>query len=165
MPKQPCLASLGSGWLGQLLGVLLALLLPLAILCSPALAFSARDLPATVPSEHVLDQADVLSRASRAELERRLENLREQRVDARLITVTRLDYGLSLDELGAQLIARWQEQAEADGTSPLPLLLVLIDSQTKSAAVVASAALERQLPAALLRSTALATMEIGRAHV
>ena len=158
MRNRPCLARRSSAWLGQLPGLLLALLLPLAVLCSPALALSARDLPATAPSAHVLDQADVLSRASRAELERRLENLREQRVDGRLITVTRLDYGLSLDDLGTQLIDRWQEQAGADGTSPLPLLLVLIDSQTKSAAVVASATLERQLPAALLRSTAQATM-------
>ena len=60
--------------------------------------------------------------------------------------------------MGAQLIDRWQGQAEADGTSPLPLLLLLIDSQTKSSAVVASATLEGQLPAALLRSTARATM-------
>lgn len=144
--------------LRQLAGFALAALLPLAGMCAPALALSARDLPATVPSAHVLDQADVLSRASRAELERRLEHLSEQRVDARLITVTRLDYGLSLDALGDQLLERWQGQTEPDGTSPLPLLLLLIHSQTKTSAVVASATLERQLPAELLRSTAQATM-------
>lgn len=143
---------------GRLAGLALALLLPLLAVCSPVLALSARDLPPTAPSAHVIDQADVLSRASRAELERRLDNLREQRVDGRLITVTRLDYGLSLDSLGGQLIRQWQEQAELDGTSPLPLLLFLIDSQTKASAVVASATLERQLPTALLRSTALTTM-------
>ena len=136
----------------------LAVLLSLATCCAPALALSAKDFPITAPSTHVIDQADVLSRSSRSELETRLDQLSQQRVDARLITVNRLDYDLSLDALGAQLIDRWQGQAEADGTSPLPLLLLLIDSQTKSSAVVASATLEGQLPAALLRSTARATM-------
>ena len=136
----------------------LAVLLSLATCCAPALALSAKYFPITAPSTHVIDQADVLSRSSRSELETRLDQLSQQRVDARLITVNRLDYDLSLDALGAQLIDRWQGQAEADGTSPLPLLLLLIDSQTKSSAVVASATLEGQLPAALLRSTARATM-------
>lgn len=142
----------------QLAVLTLAVFLPLAAICAPALALSVRDLPATAPSAHVIDQADVLSRATRAELERRLDRLSEQRVDARLVTVTRLDYGLSLDELGDQLLERWQGPSELDGTSPLPLLLLLIDSQTKTSAVVASATLEGQLPDALLRSTAQATM-------
>lgn len=157
-PRSARLASLTAALLRQLTGLTLAVLLPLATLCAPALALSARDLPATAPSAHVIDEADVLSRASRSELERRLDRLSEQRVDARLITVTRLDYGLSLDELGGQLLERWQGQSEVDGTSPLPLLLLLIDSQTKTSAVVASATLEGQLPEALLRSTAQATM-------
>jgi uncharacterized protein len=157
-PLSTGLAGLASSLPPQLLGLTLAMVVALAGICSPALALSARDLPATAPSAHVIDQADVLSRASRAELERRLERLSEQRVDARLITVTRLDYGLSLDALGDQLLERWQGQNEADGRSPLPLLLFLIDSQTKTSAVVASATLNGQLPDALLRSTAQATM-------
>jgi uncharacterized protein len=157
-PLSARLAVFAPTLLARLLGLTLAMLLPLAAICSPVLALSARDLPATTPSEHVIDQADVLSRASRAELERRLERLGEQRVDARLVTVTRLDYGLSLDELGGQLLERWQDESEADGKSPLPLLLLLIDSQTKTTAVVASTMLEGQLPDALLRSTAQATM-------
>lgn len=157
-PLSARLAGFAPALLPRLLGLTLAMLLPLAAICSPVLALSARDLPATAPSEHVIDQADVLSRASRAELERRLERLGEQRVDARLITVTRLDYGLSLEELGGQLLDRWQDQSDADGRSPLPLLLLLIDSQTKTTAIVASTTLDGQLPDALLGSTAQATM-------
>jgi uncharacterized protein len=155
-PARP--GGIASAGLRQLLGLCLAALLSLSTLASPALALSARDLPPSAPGALVIDQAEVLSRASRAELEHRLEQLRQQRVDARLITVNRLDYGVSLEALGTELVSRWQDQAEADGTSPLPLLLLLIDNQTKATAVVASTALERQLPAELLESTARSTM-------
>jgi uncharacterized protein len=139
-----------------LLVLSLALLLPLA----PALALSLSDLPAAAPSEHVLDQADVLSRAGRAEIERQLQELASERVDARLITVSRLDYGLDLSSLADQLLERWSEAAAEAGGTPDPLLLLLIDTQTRAAAVVAAADLQRQLPAGLLRSTARTTMAV-----
>lgn len=134
-----------------LLGAALALLLWLVPI-SAASALSLVDLPAEPPSNRVLDQADVLSRASRAELEKRLEALQADHVDARWVSVTRLDYGLSLQELGNQLLERWSGEQ--------PQLLLLVDSQTKSAAVLASPSLERQLPATLLRSTARTTMAL-----
>lgn len=140
--------------LGSLVALLLALLLPLA----PALALSVADLPPTPPADHVLDQADVLSRAGRTELERQLRDLASDRVDARLITVSRLDYGLDLVSLADQLLQRWS-RSEA-GESDEPMLLLLIDTQTRAAAVVASAELERQLPQSLLRSTARSTMAV-----
>jgi len=120
-----------------------------------ALAFSVDSLPAQPPATHVLDQAEVLSRASRTEIDNQLENLTGDRVDARLITVSHLDYGLSLDQLGEQLLRRWSPAAESESPS---LLLLLIDSQTKATAIVASPKLERQLPLDLLRSTARTTM-------
>jgi uncharacterized protein len=70
-----------------------------------------------------------------------------------LVTVGRLDYGLSLPALADQLLARWSGDS-ADDTR----LLILIDTQTKSAAIAASPALVRQLPGDLLRSTARTTM-------
>lgn len=139
-----------------LLVLSLALLLPLA----PALALSLSDLPAAAPSEHVLDQADVLSRAGRAEIERQLQELASERVDARLVTVSRLDYGLDLSSLADQLLERWSQAAAAAGGTQDPLLLLLIDTQTRAAAVVAAADLQRQLPASLLRSTARTTMAV-----
>ena len=138
------------------LALLLALLLPL----SPALALSVADLPAAPGADHVLDQADVLSRAGRAEIDRQLQEFSADRVDARLITVNHLDYGLDLSTLADELLQRWSAaQAEAGGTTE-PLLLVMIDTQTRAAAVVASPDLERQLPASLLTSTARTTMAV-----
>ena len=122
---------------------------------APVLALSLADLPAQPPASRVLDGADVLSIASRTEIEKQLQQFGDERVDARLVTVGRLDYGLTLPVLADQLLARWSQDS-ADDTR----LLILIDSQTKSAAIAASAALERQLPSDLLRSTARTTMAL-----
>ena len=133
-------------------GLLLALTLWLAPL-APAQALSLGDLPAEPPSARVLDDADVLSIASRTEIERQLSQFGEERVDARLVTISRLDYGLTLPELSRQLLERWSSAPGGEAR-----LLILIDSQTTSAAIAASPALERQLPPELLRSTARTTM-------
>ncbi|MEB3263883.1 MAG: TPM domain-containing protein [Synechococcus sp.] len=136
--------------------VVLALLASLCLLLAPApaaLAVAAQDLPELPLQDHVIDTSAVLSRAASAELEKRLQALEQDHIDARLVTVPRLDYGLTLPELGRQLIDRWQAAAAPD-----PLLLLLIDSQNNSGAVVAAPALEGQLPAELLESTARATM-------
>ncbi|MEX0587709.1 MAG: TPM domain-containing protein [Cyanobium sp.] len=125
-----------------------------SLICpAPALAIAASGLPAAAPPERILDTADVLSRASIGELSKTLESFSADRVDARLITVKRLDYGLSLPQLGSDVLQRWAEA----GAEPNQLLF-LIDSQTNSAAVVASPSLEGQLDASLLRSTARTTM-------
>jgi uncharacterized protein len=138
---------------GLMAGVLSAMLL--AGLCWPleALATGVQDFPAQLPSSAVIDTADLLSRAASNDLEKRLQSLNEDHVDARLLTLRRLDYGLSLESLGQQLIERW------GATDPdSNLLLLLIESQNNSAAVVASAELLNQLPDTLLSSTAISTM-------
>ena len=138
---------------GLMAGVLSAMLL--AGLCWPleALATGVQDFPAQLPSSAVIDTADLLSRAASNDLEKRLESLNEDHVDARLLTLRRLDYGLSLESLGQQLIERWGA-SHPDSN----LLLLLIESQNNSAAVVASAELLNQLPDTLLSSTAISTM-------
>ncbi|QNI76405.1 photosystem II repair protein Psb32 [Synechococcus sp. MVIR-18-1] len=118
-------------------------------------AFSPQDLPAQPPDKAVLDSADVLSRAGKNEIETRLNQLESSKVDARVITVRKLDYGLSLTGFGEELVERWSNN---DNTSERPLILFLEETQNKQAAVVVSAELSDQLPDALLRSTARTTM-------
>jgi len=133
--------------------VISALLLAGLVWPQQALAAGVQDFPAELPGNAVLDTADLLSRAASAELDKRLLDLAQDHVDARLVTLRRLDYGLSLDGLGQQLVERW---SGADPDSAL--LLLLIESQNNSAAVVASPDLLDQLPEALLSSTAISTM-------
>ena len=118
-------------------------------------ALSPQDLPAQPPDKAVLDSADVLSRAGKNEIETRLNQLESSKVDARVITLRKLDYGLSLTGFGEELVERWSNK---DNRSERPLILFLEETQNKQAAVVVSAELGDQLPDALLRSTARTTM-------
>ena len=134
--------------------ILLAGILPAA----PSWGLSAADLPSTPPQELVLDQAGVLSRASSGEIESLLEDFAADRVNARLVTVDRLDYGLTLSQLGGQLLERWGTSESEQDSEASPLLLLLIDAKTKATSVLVSPPLERQIPASLLRSTARTTI-------
>ena len=139
----------------SLLGVVLALFMGFTttLMPAPALAISASGLPPAAPQERILDTADVLSRAAIGELSKTLESFSAERVDAHLITVNRLDYGLSLLQFGNQVLERWSES----GSEPNQVLF-LIDSQTNSTAVATSPGLVTQLDSSLLRSTASTTM-------
>ena len=83
---------------------LMATCLSLILLVPAAVAVSPLDFSATAPNESVIDSADVLSRSSRSDIAARLEQLNAQRLDARLVTLRRLDYGLSLNQFGEDLI-------------------------------------------------------------
>ena len=136
----------------QLLSLICAVMVVASLwVATPAWATGAAEFPSQTPIAHVLDSADLLSRAASTELERRLETFDDGQVQARLVTLRRLDYGLSLESLGQTLLQRWG----ADGA---PELLLLIESQNNSAAVVASAELNDRLPPSLLSSTAISTM-------
>jgi len=131
----------------------LATCLSLVLLVPAAMAVAPVDFPASAPDESVTDSADVLSRASRSDIGARLDQLQAEKVDARLVTLRRLDYGLSLNQFGDQLLERWSSDA-----SDLPLLLFLIEAQNKQAAVVADPQLSERLSKDLLTSTARTTM-------
>ena len=125
------------------------------LLWTPAsLAIAPGALGGTLPETLVIDDADVLSRASRSELESKLRSFEDQRVDARLITLRRLDYGISLNSFGEELLATW---SSPNGN---PLLLMLIETSNKRSAVLANQELEAQLPSNLLTSTARTTMTV-----
>ena len=131
----------------------LATCLSLLLLVPAAMAVAPIDFPPTAPEESVTDSAEVLSRASRSDIGARLDQLHAEKVDARLVTLRRLDYGLSLNQFGDQLLERWSSDA-----SDLPLLLFLIEAQNKQAAVVADPQLSERLSKDLLTSTARTTM-------
>ncbi|MFY9251337.1 MAG: TPM domain-containing protein [Vulcanococcus sp.] len=139
----------------KLWSLVMAAALVLTSLIAPpaALATGLADFPVQRPSSHVLDSADVLSRAASGDVNQRLEQFSELGVDARLVTLRRLDYGISLETLGEELLQQWQDEASRDG-----LLLLLIEAQNNSAAVVTSTTLLEQLPSTLLSSTAISTM-------
>lgn len=130
---------------------LLLLLVPVA----PARALSAINLPAQPPADHVLDEADLLSRAANGEISRALEALSAAGVQASWVSVPRLDYDVSLSRFGEDLLNRWQDQ---DTSGDQQQLLLLVDGQTSGTAIVASPVLKERLSPQLLSSTARTTM-------
>ena len=138
----------------RLLASLLSFGICLLLWAPPSIATSPAALGGSLPESLVIDDADVLSRASRGELESKLRSFDDQRVDARLITIRRLDYGITLNSFGEELLDIW--------SSPTgnPLLLMLIETQNKRSAVVADSDLKAQLPSSLLSSTARTTMTV-----
>lgn len=142
--------------LNRLLALLTALVISLLAAAPAVWAVGIRDLPTAPVSQHLIDTAGLFSRATSTELERRLADLESDHVQARLLTIPRLDYGLELDALGQQALETWSAAEPSSGAS----LLVLIDAQTNTAAVVASPELLEQLPASLLRDTADSTMAV-----
>jgi uncharacterized protein len=138
-------------WLTSLLLSALVFFAPVAA----AFALAAADLPDQAPSTRVLDRAGVLSRAANADIEKALSALEADHLEASLITIDRLDYGLSLDELGQQVLQKWRQ-----ATPEQARLLLLLDTQTRAATIVADPSVERQLTPDLLRSTARTTMAL-----
>ena len=138
-------------WLCRIVAVVvlcLGLLWP-----SAGWALSASSLPTAPPAERVVDEAGVLSRAAIGELTAQLNAFEPDHIDAHLITVKRLDYGLSLPGLAQDILASWLGSGAENNQ-----LLFLLDSQTNSAAVAVSSGLEAELNSELLKSTARTTM-------
>ena len=127
----------------QIVSALTGLTLALILMVPAAIAIAPTAFSGERPADRVIDDADVFSRASRGELDTRLKEFEQDRLDARLITLRRLDYGYTLNSFGAEL-----------------LMLFLIESQGKRAAIVADTSLQSRLPEDLLKSTARTTMAI-----
>ena len=131
-----------------------ALLLAVLVLlpAGNAHAVAPQDFPATAPAEHVLDGADVLSRATNGELSKRFAQLEQEHINANLVTLRRLDYGLDLDGFAEELMQRWQ--GADDGS-----LLMVIETSSNSASIQADQRVQKLLPQSLLASTADTTMD------
>lgn len=88
----------------RLLASLLSFGICLFLWAPASLAIAPAALGDSLPEALVIDEADVLSRASRGELEAKLRSFDDQRVDARLITLRRLDYGITLASFGENFL-------------------------------------------------------------
>ena len=141
------------GVMARLLPLLL-LILSLLLPATPSLAVAPVD-SASPPEGHVLDSAEVLSRASTGELGSRLANLESDHISANLVTVKRLDYNVDLDSFASELLSRWH------GSDDDSDLLIAIDSGANAASIAADATLLQRLPNALLESTAEETMSVA----
>nr|AUG32201.1 hypothetical protein PLO_195 [Paulinella longichromatophora] len=116
-----------------------------------------QDFSTSLPNNLILDSANILSRATLSELTRRLESFGGDNTNIRLVTLKQLDYGVTLDQLGSDLIDLWTSKTNDEDAK---ILLILLETQTNNAAIVVNDALQDKLTDDLLNSTARLTMGI-----
>ena len=98
--------------------------------------------------------AGVFSRASRGELETRLKEFEQDRLDAADLS-RRLDIGYTLNSFGAELLEQWTEAGEV---TPLMLFRLMRKPLLGKRAAIVLTPLQSRLPEAVLKSTARTTM-------
>lgn len=114
-----------------ILGLFIALMLGVQ---TPAHATGVYNLPFLSADEPmwVLDDADILSRASASQISRDLNDLATQTGnEVRFVTVRRLDYGETIESFADQLFEKWFPDAEAQAHQTL----LVLDSLTNNSAI------------------------------
>ncbi len=139
----------------RFLARLITIALSALLTATPTFALSTKDFPSERPKSQVYDYSEVLSRATNSEIKKKLIELGDDRIDARLITLRGLDYGVNINSFGSDLIDQWNDENDP---SSLPLLLLFIDTQTNQTLVQVDPVLTTQLPESFLKSIAKTTM-------
>lgn len=112
---------------------LLSLSLMLSIAVLPAMATNVYDVPDFEDNAHVVDQAEVLSRATEGKINSTFRDIEEKTgQEAYVVTVRRLDYEVTIESFAADLFKRWFPN-EADQKN---VTLLAIDAQTDNTAII-----------------------------
>lgn len=101
---------------------------------SPAQATGVYNLPFLTADNPmwVLDDADIISRASAGQISRELKELAtETGNEVRFVTIRRLDYGETIDSFADGLFEKWFPDAEAQANQ----VLLVLDSLTNNSAI------------------------------
>lgn len=104
----------------------------------------------------VIDQADVLSRLNEGTLSKKLENLAKQTgIEARIVTIRRLDYGETVESFTKQLFEKWFPTPEAQANQTL----LVIDKLTNATAIRTGDKVKTLLPDDIALSVANETVQ------
>lgn len=122
-----------TGWVSRvvpLLGLLLAFQL---VVSAPAQATGIYDMPFLSGDDTwILDEADIISRASAGQISRELNDLAAATGnEVRFVTIRRLDYGETIESFTDQLFEKWFPDADAQSNQTL----LVLDSITNNSAI------------------------------
>lgn len=142
--------------------MLIAVVLMLQVwLISPdsAAATGVYSMPSLSAGEQtwVVDQAGVMSRATRGEVSSELADLAAKTGnEVRFITIHRLDYGETIDSFTKQLFEKWYPTPEAQANQTL----LVLDNVTNSSAIRSGAEVESLLTPEAAESVAQETVMV-----
>lgn len=131
--------------------VLLSLTLSLGLIIAPVQATGVYDLPTVNAGESVwvIDQAEVLSRATEGQLSNTLANLAKNTgYEVRMVTIRRLDYGETIEDLVNELFTTWFPTSKEQANQTL----IVVDSLTNKAALRTGAHVQELLPSEIANS-------------
>ncbi len=105
----------------------------------------------------IIDQAGVMSRATRGELSSELANLADQTGnEVRFVTIHRLDYGETIETFTKQLFEKWFPTPEAQANQTL----LVLDNVTNSSAISTGAEVQSLLTPEAAQSVAQETVMV-----
>ena len=145
------------------IGPIVVLALLLLQICLPANATNIYDVPDFEENAHVVDQAEVLSRATEGTINstfRKIETDNGQ--ETYIVTVRRLDYDVTIEKFTQDLFVRWFPTAEDQNN----VTLLTIDVQTDNTAIVTGEGAKAVLPDPIAQSIAkeLPWQHTGKYH-
>lgn len=121
-----------------------------------ATATGVYEIPMITPgaAPWVIDQGEVLSRATQSSLNSQLDSLANSTdAEIRFVTIRWLDYGVTIDDFGQALFQQWFP-SEAEQSHQAVLVL---DTKTNTAAMITAADLNKTLPNEIATSVAKET--------
>ncbi len=135
-------------WLFSSLSVML-------LLAAPAIATGVYEMPEAAPTNHILDQSEVLSRLTEGQISGELNDLAAQhQQNVTLVSIRRLDYGETIASFTQQLFDRWYATPEAKANQTL----FVIDSLTNNTSIVQGAKSQATMAATIATSVAQETV-------
>jgi uncharacterized protein len=125
--------------------IFLSLTLSLGLIIAPVQATGVYDLPIVSAGESVwiIDQAEVLSKATEGQLNNTLANLAQNTgYEVRMVTIRRLDYGQTIEGLVNELFTTWFPTSPEQANQTL----IVLDSLTNKAALRTGEQVQQLLP-------------------
>jgi uncharacterized protein len=125
------------------------------LLAAPAIATGVYEMPEAAPTNHILDQSEVLSRLTEGQISGELNDLAAQhQQNVTLVSIRRLDYGETIASFTQQLFDRWYPTPEAKANQTL----FVIDSLTNNTSIVQGAKSAASMAAVIATSVAQETV-------
>jgi uncharacterized protein len=134
----------------------IAILWTIAIVPAPAWATGVADLPDLTAGSatHVVDTAEVISRANQGKIDSALQQLaKANHQDVRLVAIRRLNYGETIDSFADRLFENWYPTPEARANQTLLVMDTLTNSVTLRRGEVAKAQLNDDIAESVVSET------------
>ncbi|CDM97689.1 MULTISPECIES: photosystem II repair protein Psb32 [Limnospira] len=143
----------------HLLAGMIAIVMVLLLSTAPAMATGVYQMPDLKTGDRtwIIDDEDILSRATEGRINQNLEKLADQTgYEVRLVTIRRLDYGETAQSFTDQLFEKWFPTAEEAANQTL----LMVDTQTNNSAIHTGDKVKQWLTPEIAESVANETLQV-----